>query len=155
MIWVPGRNRFSPLWKYPKLLQSPKFRLWISRNGRVTCKMGVTLSWRELSKNVLDSSPREVSYREKYVFFALWQISGANRRDNLHEGRARSRTLPSPLFVAISLGVSKWGSQKSYFWTICLRRIVVGLCRKQDLLKRGGGSTEAWRAPLRFSGSCL
>jgi len=48
----------------------------------------------------------------------------------------------SPLLMAISLGVSKWGGggQKSFSWTICLQHNVVDFFNEQH---------------PRMSGSCL
>ena len=53
----------------------------------------------------------------------------ADRHESLHGSRAASRMCLLTVLAAISLGVSKCGS-KWYFWTICLRRIVVALCRE-------------------------
>ena len=51
--------------------------------------------------------PGESPIREKYVVLPGGQISRADRRENLRDGRALSRTWVSPLLVAISSGVSK------------------------------------------------
>jgi len=58
--------------------------------------------------------------RDKICIFCPGQISRADRRKNLHDGRALSWV--SPLLVAISLGISKWGGANLFFWTVCLRR---------------------------------
>ena len=47
--------------------------------------------------------PRGVPYKEKYVFFfTRGQISRADRRENVYDGRTVSHTWVSSLLVAIS-----------------------------------------------------
>jgi len=50
-----------------------------------------------------------------------------DQRQNVHDGRAVSHTWVSPLLVAISLGVSKWGVKTCIFCTIYLRCIIVAV----------------------------
>ena len=64
-------------------------------------------------------------------------MSRADRRDNLRDGKALSRTWVSPLLVTISLGGLQMGVKNGTFCAICFRRIVIDLCRKHDPLKRG------------------
>jgi len=47
--------------------------------------------------------------------FARRHLSRADQRENLHDGRVLFRTWVSPLLVAISLGISKWGKKMVLF----------------------------------------
>jgi len=54
-----------------------------------------------------DGSPQGVPYEEKYVFLAQGQMSRADQRENLHDGRALSCTWVSPFRWRYLQGVSK------------------------------------------------
>ena len=65
-------------------------------------------------------APRE-SYKENYAFLPRDRYL-ADRRGNLHDRRALSRTWVSPLLVVFK-GLQMAG-QNDTFWTVCVRRIV-------------------------------
>jgi len=64
----------------------------------------------------------------KNMYFFPGQISGADRSENLHDGRALSRIWVVPLLVAISLGVSKWGGGKMVFFGQFVIGILLSVC---------------------------
>ena len=87
-------------------------------NGKLqgTCQMGrnIIIGWTIAFQKCIawDGSPQGVPYKEKYIFVRdRYDISRVDRRGNLHDDRALSRTWVSPLLVAISLWVSNYGGQ--------------------------------------------
>ena len=109
----PGHKASSPLlaavpqWGTKSQILSANNSKIVSRS--VVCqlkhKISSTSSWWKCI--AWDSTPTGEFPIRKNVFFARGQISRADQRENLHDGRALSRRWVSPLLVAISLGVSK------------------------------------------------
>jgi len=77
-------------------------------------------------------------------YFARGQSCRADRRENLHDGRALSRTWVSPLFMAISLGVSKWGGSKCFFGEFVFERASLTCVINKSPLKQHGSAIYQW-----------
>jgi len=112
---TPG-HKISPWPKIPNFdceyLENGKSQRYMSNKARRN--IGSTTAF--LKCIAWDGSPQTVPYKEKNMyFFARGQTSRADRPENLHDGRAVSHALVSPLLVAIGLGVSKMGVKKWYF----------------------------------------
>ena len=104
-------------------------------------------SRRELSKRCIawDGSPqRESPIRLNINYFCQGQISRADRRANLH-GKAVSHMWVSPLWVPISLRVSKCRESKIVLFAQFICGVSSSLCVVNT-------TTQAWRTPPCLNG---
>ena len=131
-------------------------KLYISKtvSRSITCRLGRNISMARTLKKCIawDGSLSRESPIKKICIFCSGQISWADRRENLYDGRALS-------WMRDVVGVYFWwgylwgfpspSEGQKCFWTICLRHNVVSLCHKQDPL------INAWHGQASVDLACI
>ena len=90
--------------KWPKKSQSLTANISKTVNRSVTCQLELKISSMRAFQKCIKwdgSFPGESPIKKNMYFFTRGQISRADRRENLHDGRVLSHKWISPLLAAI------------------------------------------------------